>query len=267
MITSTKNEQVKRLTRLCKSARARNEENVYLAEGIRLVSEIPEDELDTVFISESQYNRGKLRLPSDARTEIMDDRVFAHVADTETPQGVLAVARQKHYSFNTIIAGPAPLLLFVERIQNPGNLGTILRTAECAGASGVILSRDSADIYNPKTVRGSMGAVLRVPFYYTDDAAACARSMKEHGIRICAASLSGSGLYTEERYTEGTAFLIGNEGNGLSGELLAEADTRIRIPMAGKAESLNAAVAASLFIYEAFRQRAFAGADQKGNEI
>ena len=152
-------------------------------------------------------------------------------------------------------SGKPALLLVLENLQDPGNLGTIVRTAEAAGATGILMSRGCADITNPKVTRSTMGSLFRVPFAYTDDLGADLQEMKKKGVRLYAAHLQGSvGLY-EEQYTGPTAFLIGNESRGLTDETAGLADRAVRIPMGGQVESLNAAVASSILMYEACRQR------------
>lgn len=146
-------------------------------------------------------------------------------------------------------------LLVLDNIQDPGNLGTIFRTAEAAGVTGVFLSRDCADIYNPKTVRSTMGAIFRQPFVYVEDLPGAISRMKEKGICVFAAHLQGERSYDREDYRKKTAFLVGNEGNGLRREVEEMADVRVRIPMAGRAESLNAAIAAGVLMFEVARQR------------
>ena len=178
------------------------------------------------------------------------------MADTITPQGILCVIKQYYYSLDELLAGKEePLFIVLEDIQDPGNLGTIMRTAEGAGITGVIMSKGTVDIYNPKTIRATMGSIYRVPFLYTDNLMNTIQMLKEQKISICAAHLSGTRWYDEESYLKRTAFLIGNEGNGLTKEISDIADICVKIPMDGKLESLNASVAAALFMYEANRQR------------
>ena len=145
--------------------------------------------------------------------------------------------------------------MILENLQDPGNLGTILRTAEGAGVDGVILSKESVDIYNPKTIRSTMGSVYRLPFLYVDSIEAILPVLKKHHVHTYAAHLKGKNSYEQENYCGGTAFFIGNEGNGLTDHLSSQADTLIRIPMEGKLESLNAAVASAILMYESYRQR------------
>ncbi|HBN57202.1 MAG TPA: 23S rRNA (guanosine(2251)-2'-O)-methyltransferase RlmB [Lachnospiraceae bacterium] len=255
MITSVSNPQVKHLQQLARKAKVRNEEGVFLAEGIKMFREAPKDKIQNVYISKSLYEEKGQAFLDGTEAQVLDDRVFASVSDTKTPQGILCVIRQFRYCMEDILKKDKPLLLALENLQDPGNVGTILRTAEGAGADAVLLSRGCVDMYNPKTIRSTMGSVYRVPFVYTDDLERMLTFLKERGIHIYAAHLKGRRYYDEEDYRCGCAFLIGNEGNGLSERVSACADTLIRIPMEGRVESLNAAVSASILVYEAFRQR------------
>ena len=139
-------------------------------------------------------------------------------------------------------------------LQDPGNMGTIIRTAEGAGATGVIISSDSVDIYNPKVIRSTMGSVFRVPIYVSNDLKKDIDRIRGKDITVYAAHLNGRQFYDND-YTKGSAFLIGNEGNGLRKETADAADIYVRIPMCGKVESLNAAIASSVLMFEAARQR------------
>lgn len=255
MITSTSNPQVKNLQQLKKKASARNEQDVFLVEGLKMFQEAPKDRICKVYVSRSLYEEKGADFFGDQDLEVLDDRVYAAVSDTKTPQGVLCVMKQYHYTLDDLTRSKAPFLMILEDLQDPGNLGTILRTAEGAGVDGIILSRTSVDLYNPKTIRATMGSAYRMPFFYADDLEAVLAELKKRGIRTYAAHLQGKHCYDEEDYQEGTAFLIGNEGNGLSERLSSCADVWIRIPMHGKVESLNAAVAASILMYEVCRQR------------
>lgn len=265
MITSTANVQVKELVRLMKKSRARNEARVFLVEGPRMTGELICDSdwrprIERIYLSESYAERNQREreeLQRTAGTEILSDTVFAHVSDTKTPQGILAVVKRRVYDMRDIL-GPDPEhahVLVLDNLQDPGNLGTIFRTAEAAGVSGIILSRDCVDIYNPKVVRSTMGAILRMPFLYVDDLPGTSGELKDAGIKVYAAHLKGEHAYDEEDYKTGCAFLIGNEGNGLRDEVAECADHLVIIPMQGKAESLNAAVAASVLMFEVSRQR------------
>lgn len=253
MITSVSNPQIKQVIHLCKKAKERDEKGCFVAEGQRLVREIPKERLISAYASESYINAGRW-LP-DAPVECVSDKVFKEMSDTKTPQGILAVVRQYSYSIQDMIKGPSPLILVLEAIQDPGNLGTMIRMAEGAGASGILLSRTSVDIYNPKVVRSTMGSIFRVPFVYAGNIFEAVKILADNHINLYAAHLKGENYHFEADYTGKTAFLIGNEANGLSDELASMAGRYIRIPMDGQVESLNAAMAATILMYEAKRQR------------
>lgn len=265
MITSTANAQIKELVRLMKKTRARDEAGVFVVEGPRMTGELFADpswreSIRSVYISEgyaSKYPEQVEEIRRGCRCELLSDSVYGHVSGTKTPQGIMAVTARKEYDMGHVLgekAGKANILV-LDNLQDPGNLGTIFRTAEAAGVTGIILSRDCVDIYNPKVVRSTMGAVLRMPFLYVDDLPGTIRELKKEGIQIYAAHLEGRQYYDREDYTTGCAFLIGNEGNGLRPEVAECADRRILIPMCGRAESLNAAVAAAILMFEVSRQR------------
>ena len=260
MITSTSNARVKRLVNLKKKKKARDEERVFLVEGIRMFREVPTDQLEEVYVSESFYKKEKDTVEAvlqgtGIRPEELSDTVYAYASDTKTPQGVLCVVRQMEYPLEKVITGQCPMIMVLEHLQDPGNLGTILLTAEGAGVTGIVMDRECVDIYNPKTIRSTMGSIYRMPFCYVEDLKAAIGSLKEAGIGVYAAHLDGRHDYDEEDYGRPCAFLIGNEGNGLSQETAELADIYIKIPMEGQVESLNAAIAASVLMFEAGRQR------------
>lgn len=256
MITSTSNAQVKRLLQLQKKSKARNEEKVFLVEGLRMFVEVPEKRVQKVYISESFYNKKKQELDlSKFSVEILSDTVFQYVSDTKTPQGILCIVEQKKYDIDEILKIEKSHFIVLDNLQDPGNLGTIVRTAEGAGVNAVFLSKESVDIYNPKTIRSTMGSIYRMPVIYVEDLLKLLATFKRKGIKSYAAHLDGKNTYDKEDYQSGTAILIGNEGNGLREEVANAADIWVRIPMQGHVESLNAAIAASVLMFEVYRQR------------
>lgn len=256
MITSTSNPQVKRLLQLQKKSKARNEENVFLVEGLRMFAEVPEERVEKVYISESLYNKKKQDLKLERfPVEILTDSVFSHVSDTKTPQGILCVVKQKKHDMEKLLNLENPHFMVLDNLQDPGNLGTIVRTAEGAGVDAVFLSKESVDIYNPKTIRSTMGSIYRMPVIYIEDLLELLQIFREKGIKSYAAHLDGKNSYDKENYESGTAILIGNEGNGLREEVANAADVWVQIPMQGQVESLNAAIAASILMFEVYRQR------------
>ena len=186
--------------------------------------------------------------------EVVTEEQMKKLTDTVTPQGILCVVRQPSYTMEDIINHPGHrLLMILEDIQDPGNLGTIFRTAEGAGASGIIMTKGCADLFNPKVVRSTMGSIYRVPFFVTDDIEQTISLVKNAQIEVFAAHLKGEHFYDEIEYKD-AAFLIGNEGRGLKDSTASLADTYIKIPMSGELESLNASMAAGILMYEHNRQ-------------
>ncbi len=260
MITSMANGKIKHITNLQKKRGLRDTEQVFLTEGVRMFREAPVDRIQEIYASESFYKKERELLERVAREaqvcpELVSDAVYAHMSDTKTPQGILCVVKRKEASLSEILKRKPPLLLVLDNLQDPGNLGTIVRAAEGAGATGILLSRDSVDIYNPKTVRSTMGSLFRMPFLCVEDTAQAVQKLNRAGVHTYAAALDGSTAYDTEDYRAPCAFLIGNEGNGLKGEVAACAKRTIRIPMEGQVESLNAAAAATILMFEAARQR------------
>lgn len=261
MITSLHNRSVKEVAALLGKKKERDRRGLFVVEGVKLFDEAPTERIEQVYISEGARAQIEARHGeklSGLPCEIVSDEVFEKMSDTVTPQGILCLVRQYRYHIEEMLSESKrkhALFIILEDIQDPGNLGTIFRSAEAAGADGVIMSDKTADIYNPKTIRSTMGSVYRVPFLYAETLPPVMELLRERGLRIYAAHLSGTADYDACDYSQGTAFLIGNEGRGLRKETAAAADESIRLPMEGEVESLNAAVASSILLYEAYRQR------------
>ncbi len=272
MITSASNDEVKSLLRLQKKSRERRERGLFIVEGLRAFKEIPPERIEKIYVTDTFL--ASFRPPDfDGRqTEpvlwpeaakliaghaftVLSDQVFARVSDTQTPQGILAVVRMAEASPDELFADDCGLWLMLEGIQDPGNLGTMFRTAEGAGIGGIIMDGNTADIYNPKTVRSTMGSIFRVPFMVMEDLSGAVSALKSRGVRIFAACGGGDLTYADADFSSAAAILIGNEGNGLSPRMQEMADERISIPMRGRLESLNASIAAAILMYEADRQR------------
>ena len=268
MITSLTNMRVKQLVALQEKSRVRNREGLFAAEGIKMFEEAPVCRIREIYLGRElreQLSKG-IRYETiwkkvaeckrqGSLVEQVSEEVLKKISDTQTPQGILFVAEQFSYSSEELIKGARerwenggrpPLFLLLEDIQDPGNLGTMLRTGEGAGVDGVIMSRGTVDIYNPKTIRSTMGSLYRVPFLYTDSLGQTIALLKENDVLVYAAHLKGEKYYDEISYEGGSAFLVGNEGRGIKEETAALADAYLKIPMEGRLESLNAAVAAAL---------------------
>lgn len=256
MITSVNNKQIKNVIQLNQKAKARREQGLFVAEGRKMFQEAPTEWVSRVYVAENLAEDAVLMervrmFPY----EIVTDSVFRQMSDTQTPQGILTVLKKPSYKIEDILTGEHPLVMVLEDLQDPGNAGTIIRTGEGAGVNGVILTRTCVDITNPKGIRSTMGSIYRIPFLYVENVVSLKQIFQEKQIRSYAAHLHGKHNYDRESYSGGTAFFIGNEGNGLTEEAAASADCLIRIPMSGKVESLNAAMAAGILMYEASRQR------------
>lgn len=259
MITSESNAQIKEIIKLQKQAKARRKSHSFVVEGFKMLNEAASyDKLKKVYVSEYVMEREDERLKdiiSRCPYEEVSDNVFKQMSDTVTPQGVIGIADMPEYSLDSILGDNRKTWLLLDDLRDPGNLGTIMRTAEGADMSGVILSKESVDLFNPKVVRSTMGAIFRMPYIYVDSLIDTINRIKNMGYKIYGTAMEGSVVYDKPDYTKGAGFVIGNEANGVSDEVFAEVTDRIRIPMGGKLESLNAAVAAAIVMYEAARQR------------
>ncbi len=245
---------MKYIGQLLKKSRMRKKEGVFVAEGKKLFAEAPEEWVKRVYVSET-FRQENPELLAGRSYEVVSDAVLNSISDTQTPQGILCLVKMPQYDLAQLLRGESTHLLILERVQDPGNLGTMLRTGEGAGISGVVMDESTVDLFNPKTIRATMGSIYRVPFFVTADLPDTIAKLKEQQICIYAAHLKGGRQYDEPDYRGQTAFLIGNEGRGLSEGMAERADACVKIPMEGQVESLNAAVCASLLMYEANRQR------------
>lgn len=256
MITSAQNTQVKNIIKLNQKAKARREQGFFVAEGRKMFLEAPADWIEKVYVSESMLaDEGLMKDVQKYSWEAVENGIFRQMCDTQTPQGILTVLRMPSYDLEEVLQTQAPLFMVLEDLQDPGNAGTIIRTGEGAGVNAVFLTKTSVDITNPKVIRATMGSIYRIPFFYVEDVVLLKQKLQNRGIRFFAAHLQGKNSYDQESYQEGCAFLIGNEGKGLTEQAANAADCLIRIPMCGQVESLNAAMAAGILMYEAARQR------------
>lgn len=259
MISNAGNVQIKNIVKLQKNARTRREQNAFVIEGKKLFEEaklygmvkrayVTPAYIEELTISEEEYF-------SDIEYELVEEKVLKEAADTKTPQGILAIVEKPHYTLDTILSGESVNLLLLEDLRDPGNLGTVMRTAEGAGMDGIIMSKETVDLFNPKVVRSTMGSVFRVPFLYVENMMETVSELKEKGVSIVATDLLGTNSYEQEVYPDKTAIVIGNEAKGITEDMRNAADILVRIPMCGKLESLNASVAAGIMMYELYRSR------------
>ena len=254
-VTSKDNAQIKNTVKLKKSAKYRKETGCFIAEGVRVCVDaaLSGAQIISLFVTESAADKNtdsfEMLSTRAGKTYMVTPELFALISDTQTPQGFLCVIKtlDKSAVFDKINDGGKFLAL--DNVQDPNNLGTILRSAVAFGVNGVIMSSDCCDVYNPKVVRGSMGAVFRLPVLITG----CLSDWFSLNPRLntYAAVVDGSAeKVTDITFEEPCAVVIGNEGNGLKPETAASCKRQITIPMNGKAESLNASAAAAILIWE-----------------
>lgn len=255
LVTSRSNARVKQL-RAAFAGQARLSSGLIAIEGDHMVEEALRSGqmLKTIFVAEHRAVPGYA--PAGVELIRLTDEVFESCMETRSPQGVAALLIPPVASVAAMLRGARPLLLIAVGLQDPGNLGTLVRSAEAFGAAGVLTTRGSVSAWNGKAVRASAGSVFRMPVGEADEEAL--RLLEEHGVRLIAAVKSEGALVFEADLTGACALLVGNEGAGLSEEWLRRAHGSVTIPCPGAVESLNAAVAGSILLYEASRQRAAA---------
>ncbi len=260
MITSSQNPLVKDIKAL-KIRKNREESKEFYIEGERFIEEAlkEKEQIKRVFVSESFLNK-RAYSPIFSALEkekadscIVPDKLFREISDTENPQGIIAVMEMKQCGLSDFINSEG-FVIILEALQDPGNMGTIIRTADAAGCRGIVVSKGCVDIYNPKVLRSTMGSIFHVPICFSDSLTSTIVEIKSKGFRVLGAHLSGALTVYEADMRGKTAIIIGNEANGMSDEAALLVDQLLKIPMPGRAESLNASVAAGILMYEAVRQ-------------
>lgn len=258
IIRSTQNKTIKYISSL-QAKKKRDEEKKFIIEGERFVDAIPDGwEIDCFAVSESfTESKADLVKKYECRGQVfyVADNIFKNISDTVNPQGVLAVCSQKEYNLSRILQKEKPFIIILEEIKDPGNMGTIIRTADAAGADAIVISNGCVDVYNPKVLRSTAGSIFNIPFV----CGVCLDELLEAcgnlNIKAIAAHLNGETLHYNTNLKQGIALIIGNEANGISDNIAVKAHMLVKLPMFGNAESLNASVAAGILIYEAVRQR------------
>lgn len=263
MITSAQNPKMKYIKKLSQRS-FRQKERKFVVEGIRLVEEALQSSWRTetlVFSSRASENPRAVRLLELARDKGLEiyevtEGILTELADTETPQGVLAVMWQPDYTLADVIpTGQQPLVVVVDGVQDPGNLGTIIRSADAAGASGVVLLKGTVDLYNPKTLRSAMGSVFHLPVVAVDDVVDALTYLTKVGITLVVGDPTDGVPAFDVNLQEAVGIVVGNEGAGPRTGIFDYKHSKVTIPMPGRAESLNVAMATSILLYEAIRQR------------
>ncbi len=267
LITSKDNETIKHVKKL-KEKKYRQEYNEYVIEGINLIKEAIQENADikTIFICDGCMNTEELERElvykiANLNIVYVEEKVFNTITDVETPQGILAVvgkaenkSKKDNKDEGKEINYKEDLIVVLDGVQDPGNLGTILRTIDSCNLSQVIVSKKTADAYNPKVVRSTMGAIFRVNVIESNDLIETFKELRKHKYEILATSLEESKSIYDIDFKK-KVIVIGNEANGVSKEVLDAVDGKIKIPMLGKTESLNASVATGVVLYEYVRQK------------
>lgn len=260
-LTGLQNPLVKAAAEL-KQKKYRQQRGEFLAEGLRTAEEaVAFKAAQQIFYTATEDERTLQLLEKAASMQLkltcVSEAVMKKIADTETPQGIIAVCHMQEQPLEQLLAS-GKLLLVLDRVGDPGNIGTMLRTADAAGVGGIILLKGTADIYAPKTVRSSMGSLFHVPVLSGVAEQEFIDNAKKAGYQLLVTALDGADNLYQADLKGRLAFVMGNEAGGVSASLLQQADKRVFIPMRGKAESLNVAMAAGIVMFEAMRRNYFA---------
>lgn len=259
MITSLGNQKVRQVIALNGKVKERKKEKLYIVEGMKMFEEAPLEQIQEVFLLEEVFNQ-KLETKMQEKLkkvsyELVSTEVFQKISDTKTPQGILCIMKQPIYSLTKLLEVENPFFLILEDIQDPGNLGTMIRTGEGAGITGVIMTKKTVDIFNSKVIRSTMGSIYRVPYIYIEEMSDILEILHVQGVQTYAAYLGKESYFKNKLKIDNIGILIGNESQGLKLETAKQCKNIVSIPMAGQVESLNAAMSAGILMYEVYKQR------------
>lgn len=261
VISSSQNDKVKYLNKLYRS-RTRRKEGVFILEGKRLIEAALAGGADfkQVFLTPAFFKSAENKdlvadLENQAEIIYIKKSLLKDTASTVNPQGILAVVKEKVFRGDDFYSGTDKILL-LDRIQDPGNMGTIIRTAAAAGFDGIIALKGSVDIYNQKVIRATMGGIFSIPIRQKVSREKFMQEISDQAANyeLVAADIEADEYHFEHKYKDKLILMIGNEANGLNKKLLKKADAEVKIPLAGEVESLNAAVAASVIAFEILSQ-------------
>ena len=254
-ISSLQNQKIKQLVLLQQKSSERKRSGLFVVEGLRELRHCVSKgyEIDSLFFCSALLGESIDDLLVASSYEVTE-QVYGKIAYRDSTEGVVAVMRMRHTALEDLQLSDRPLLVVLESVEKPGNLGAVLRSADAAGADAVIVCDPLTDLYNPNLIRASIGALFTVPTVAVSSEA-CIRFLKARGIRILTAQLQDSELYYDTDMTCGTAIVMGTEATGLTNQWREAADAHIRIPMLGQLDSLNVSVSAAILLFEAVRQR------------
>lgn len=254
-IYSKDNALAKKIKRL-NEKKYRIQENKFLIEGFRFVGEALNSnfKVPIIFLSEKiigKWNDFKTEIKIDENTKVylVTDQILRHISSTDNPQGIVAVVDNRKVN----VINKKGFYILVDKVQDPGNMGTIIRTAHAAGALGVILTKGTVDVYNEKTLRSTMGSIFHIPIIQ-DENFEKLNLLKQNGFKLIVSSLDADKNFYDLNLKDRIVLVLGNEGNGVSSEILDLADIKVKIPMPGNAESLNVSIAGAVMMFEIVRQ-------------
>jgi RNA methyltransferase, TrmH family len=260
-LTGKDNGFIKKLRSLA-DPKQRKKEHAFLIEGVKMVEEALRDKagVQTVVASPGlvqHHGKGILKLAENEHIEVVwiSERLMDSLAESKSPQPVMAVVGAGNFGEDDLLSCSSGLIIVAHQFQDPGNLGTIIRTAEAVGASGVAVTAGTVDPHNAKAVRASMGSILRVPVVPMSDLKAFLSACRQKGFQITATTIAGTTTHFDADFIKPTVVILGQEGSGLPRDLMDCIDVSLRIPMADAIDSLNVATAAAVVLYEAMRQR------------
>lgn len=255
LITSNQNPIIKNIILLQKKKSERKKQGMFIVEGIKQVNEIPSHYPIEYFVTAESYDSDQIQNLGQGKWIVVPDELFKQMSDTETPQGVMAVVKRQDLLLEDLAKKESPFYLVLENLQDPGNLGTIIRSAYGFGVDAIFISKGSVDLYAPKTLRSTMSALFHVPIIVDIDMNECLEWLGKQDVTIYATALEESEVLYDADYRPGCALIIGNEANGVTETTKHTAHQKVRIPMPGGLESLNASIAASICMYEVMKQR------------
>jgi len=260
-ITSKDNDVIKHLRSLSEP-KHRKKEQVFLIEGVKMVEEALRDKAGVKLVVASpalvqHHGKGVLKLAEVSSIDILwiSEKLMDSVSESKTPQPVMAVVRMQEHTEDELFSHSSKLIVIAHQLQDPGNLGTIIRTAEAVAAAGIALTPNTVDPYSAKSIRASMGSILRLPVVRIREIGVFVTLCKQKGFQTVATAVTGEKTHFDIDLTKPTVVILGQEGAGLPQEIIADVDLRIRIPMAETIDSLNVATSSAVVLYEALRQR------------
>ena len=258
IISSKDNDFIKHIKKL-KDKKYRDESNEYIIEGVKLIEEAVKEKAKIKKIIICEETTRTYEIPTHVMYEIakyeciyVTDKIFASITQVTNPQGIMAIVEKG--DLNAQIDYTQDIIVVLDDIQDPGNLGTILRTVDSVGLNQIIVSKETADAFNPKVVRSTMGAIFRVKIIEVENLVQAIKEIRKHHFKLMVTSLQTENSIYDIQFNK-KIIVIGNEANGVSKEIQDMTDEKVKIPMLGKTESLNASVATGIVLYEYVRQK------------